>query len=159
VIELIPAPLHRALLRMADRVRRAWRRRVGFAGLGVRILALDEADRVLLVRHSYGTGDWMPPSGGISAGEDACRAAARELREETTAQLLGAVELIGQPGVPDRARLIAGRLRGRPRADNREIVAVGMFALDTLPRPMTAAMAGNLPRWVRTAAAALPAPG
>lgn len=140
-------------------MRRHWWRRFGSTGSGVRILALDDGDRVLLVRHSYGTGEWMPPSGGMAAREDPCRAAARELREETTAQLLGAVELTGQPGVPDRARLIAGRLGGRPRADNREIVAVGMFALDTLPRPMTASMAGNLPRWVRTAAAALPPPG
>jgi 8-oxo-dGTP pyrophosphatase MutT (NUDIX family) len=159
VLRLIPAPLHRAGLRIADRLRRKWWRRFGRSGTGVRILALDGADRVLLVRHSYGSGDWMLPSGGLGAGEDAVRAAERELREETGVDLLEATELADRAAAPDGARLVAGRFSGTPRADNREIVAVGLFALDALPQPMTARTAASLAEWIRTAAAALPAPG
>ena len=126
----------------------------------MRILALDEAGRVLLVRHSYGSRYWMPPSGGLAAGEEACAAAARELREETGAGLADAVELgtLGESlsGASDTVHLVAGRLTGTPRADNREILAVGLFAPAALPRPMTARMTANLPEWVKAAAGHFP---
>jgi ADP-ribose pyrophosphatase YjhB (NUDIX family) len=51
---------------------------------GVRVILFDEAGRVLLVRQRHeGRDIWMPPGGGIEAGEDAVRAAAREVLEET----------------------------------------------------------------------------
>jgi 8-oxo-dGTP pyrophosphatase MutT (NUDIX family) len=52
----------------------------------VRVLLIDDADRVLLFRAhdpSSGTGFWFPPGGGIEPGEDVQTAAQRELREET----------------------------------------------------------------------------
>ncbi|MDR2088750.1 MAG: NUDIX hydrolase [Clostridiales Family XIII bacterium] len=51
---------------------------------GARAIIPDAAGRLLLVRHSHeGRDIWMPPGGGIEAGEDAARAAAREVLEET----------------------------------------------------------------------------
>ena len=81
MLYLIPAPAHRVVLRLAHRVRRRWwyvrRPRLS----GCRVLAFDREGRVLLVRHSYGTGAWMPPGGGLQAGEDPLNAAQRELLE------------------------------------------------------------------------------
>ena len=51
---------------------------------GVRGILFDEAGRVLLVRQRHEERDiWMLPGGGIEEGEDAARAAAREMLEET----------------------------------------------------------------------------
>ena len=50
--------------------------------LGVRIAAVDEGGRVLLVRHTYLPGWWLP-GGGVDRGETTDAAAVRELREET----------------------------------------------------------------------------
>lgn len=50
--------------------------------LGVRAVAVDEQGRVMLVRHTYVTGWWLP-GGGVDRGETIGDAAARELFEET----------------------------------------------------------------------------
>jgi 8-oxo-dGTP pyrophosphatase MutT (NUDIX family) len=39
-------------------------------------------DNIILVRHSYGTGAWAYPGGGINRGETAEQAARREVKEE-----------------------------------------------------------------------------
>lgn len=52
----------------------------------VRVLLLDEHDRLLLFRaEDPGTGAvfWFPAGGGIEDGEDAVAAARREVAEET----------------------------------------------------------------------------
>lgn len=51
-----------------------------FARRSARVLLLDAADRVLLVRSG---GLWLAPGGGVEEGEELAEAAARELREET----------------------------------------------------------------------------
>ena len=48
----------------------------------VRVLLLDEQDRLLLFR-SDRRNWWQPPGGGVRRGEDARAAAAREIAEET----------------------------------------------------------------------------
>ena len=50
--------------------------------LGVRVAARDEAGRIMLVRHTY-LGGWWLPGGGVDRGETVQDAAVRELREET----------------------------------------------------------------------------
>ena len=50
--------------------------------LGVRVAARDEAGRIMLVRHTYLDGWWLP-GGGVDRGETIQDAAVRELREET----------------------------------------------------------------------------
>lgn len=50
--------------------------------LGVRAVAVDAQGRVMLVKHTYLHGWWLP-GGGVDRGETTLDAAARELFEET----------------------------------------------------------------------------
>ncbi len=51
---------------------------------GVRVLVLDDEQRMLLVRQHHDNKDiWMPPGGNIEEDESAADAAVREVREET----------------------------------------------------------------------------
>lgn len=59
---------------------------VHFANLAVGVLAIDDADRVLLVgqhRYALDAYSWEIPEGGVPIGEMALDGARRELREET----------------------------------------------------------------------------
>ena len=59
---------------------------VHFANLAVGVLAVDDADRVLLVgqhRYALDAYSWEIPEGGVPIGETALEGARRELREET----------------------------------------------------------------------------
>lgn len=60
----------------------AWSRMNRGMTLGVRVVATDGEGRVLLVRHTYLAGWWLP-GGGVDRGETTQAAAVRELREET----------------------------------------------------------------------------
>jgi len=51
-----------------------------FARRSARVLLVDAADRLLLVRSGHA---WFVPGGGVEEGEKLADAAARELREET----------------------------------------------------------------------------
>jgi 8-oxo-dGTP pyrophosphatase MutT (NUDIX family) len=153
MLHLIPAPLHRVLYRLAHRLRLQWWRIRKPRFDGCRVVGLDEAGRVLLIRHSYGSDCWMPPGGGISRAEDVLTAAVRELREETGCGLEGAVRIalveedIG--GATNRVHIVAGRVLGDPRPDRREVVEAAFFELDVLPAPMSEALRERLPGWVR----------
>ena len=60
----------------------AWSRWTRGMTLGVRALAVDPAGRVMLVKHTYLAGWWLP-GGGVDRRETCDVAAARELFEET----------------------------------------------------------------------------
>lgn len=60
--------------------------------LGVRAAVENEAGAVLIVKHTYTKG-WYLPGGGVERGEPVLDALARELREE------GGVELTGTPAL------------------------------------------------------------
>jgi 8-oxo-dGTP pyrophosphatase MutT (NUDIX family) len=161
MLYLIPAPAHRMILRIADGVRRRWwfMRRPRLSGC--RVLAFDAEGRVLLVRHSYGNGAWMPPGGGLQKGEDPLGAAQRELREETGCTLHWAVhiELAEEllHGAGNAVHVIAGDTFDPPLADGREIVEARFFACHELPEPMPRLFRARLPDWITAATAARPA--
>ena len=51
---------------------------------GVRVIVLDDENRMLMVKqHHEGKDIWMVPGGGIEEGESSSQAAAREVKEET----------------------------------------------------------------------------
>ena len=72
---ILPLKAIRRLALAATRYQRAMT-------LGVRIAARDADGAILLVRHTYLRG-WYLPGGAVDAGETLAEAALRELREET----------------------------------------------------------------------------
>lgn len=137
MLHLIPARLHRALYRVADRARRTWWLVRKPRGGSIHVVAFDEAGRVLLVRHSYGPAVWSVPGGGVGRGEDPATAAAREMREELGCELAELVAMgpchANDLGPRNLQHLFAARLAGKPVADLREIVALEWFDPDALP--------------------------
>ena len=153
MLHLIPPPLHQRLLRVAHAVRRRWWQWRKPSLRGCRIVALDAADRVLLIRHSYGSGKWMPPGGGVGRRESPMAAALRELREEVACDLSGAIEvaLVEERlhGAGNVVHIIAGRTLSVPCADGREVIEARFFSLDALPDHMPAQLHAELHGWVR----------
>jgi 8-oxo-dGTP pyrophosphatase MutT (NUDIX family) len=137
MLHLIPAPLHRALLKVAHRVRKRWRRWARRPTAGVSVIGLDVEERVFLVRHSYGSGLWSLPGGGLGYHEDPHACAHREIAEElgcTLADLVLAAQFDETLyGAPHRAYVFTARFVGEPRLDGREVIDSGWFALDALP--------------------------
>lgn len=155
MLHLIPAPLHRAGLRLAHAVRRRWWRLAKVKLSGCRIFAFDEAGRVLLIRHSYGSGNWMLPGGGIGRGEAPLAAALRELQEECGCsldqpQLFAVIE---EPlyGTINRVHLVAGQVIGNPRGDGREVIELGFFSESELPQPLSPTLAARFAEWLEQA--------
>ena len=59
---------------------------------GVRVIVLDENNRILMVKQEHPERTvWMVPGGGIEEGENSAQAAVREVREETGLE----VEILG----------------------------------------------------------------
>jgi 8-oxo-dGTP pyrophosphatase MutT (NUDIX family) len=153
LLTLLPAPLHRALLRIAQRVRLGvWsllRREVR----GCNVLAFDPAGRLLLVRHSYhAPGSWLLPGGGLARSEDPVSTGARELLEETGCRLENgawiATDLRIMPGGwRNRIELIAGQTAGAPCPDGREIAKAAYFSLDALPAATGTPVLAALIHW------------
>jgi 8-oxo-dGTP pyrophosphatase MutT (NUDIX family) len=119
-----------------------WRLSRGMT-LGVRAVVLDPDNRVFLVKHSYVAG-WHLPGGGVEVGESFHDALRRELAEEGRIELSGAPALHGlffNSHVSRRDHVAVYLIRhfrqDRLPEPNREIVACGFFAADTLPAETT----------------------
>ncbi|PPD44155.1 MAG: DNA mismatch repair protein MutT [Methylocystis sp.] len=118
--------------------------------LGVRGLVLDAQSRVLLVRHTYVPGFYLP-GGGVEGGETMMQALARELEEEGGVHLLGAPALHGvylnrRVSARDHVALYVVRdfrCEG-PREPDHEIAEAGFFSLDALPPGVTPATRARL---------------
>ncbi len=140
MLHLIPAPLHRVLYRIADRLRRRWWGVRRPRRSSVSVVAFDGEGRVLLVRHSYGPPVWTLPAGGMRRGEAPEQAVMREFREELSCGLSDLTELEAKvqdtSGSIDLLHLYAARVAGEPQVDMREVVEAGFFDHDALPRPL-----------------------
>jgi 8-oxo-dGTP pyrophosphatase MutT (NUDIX family) len=106
--------------------------------LGVRVGIFDDWGRVLLVRHTYVEG-WYMPGGGVETGETVEMAARKEVREEARIEA-GELALVGvykneRSSRRDHVVLYACRdwqSVGEFIA-NGEIAGIGFFPLDALP--------------------------
>jgi len=152
MLHLIPPPLHRRLYRIAYWARSLYWRTVRPTVHGCRIVALDEAGRVLLIRQSYGPRHWLTPGGSVESGEDPVTTAARELDEETGCSLADprkVTELLERPmGAYNVVHVVVGRAGGTLRPDQREVDEAHWFALDALPADVSPRIAAGLPGWI-----------
>jgi 8-oxo-dGTP pyrophosphatase MutT (NUDIX family) len=78
---LLPVPVQRLAYRGAYGLLRIYWMLFRPSVTGVKCL-LNDGDRVLLVRHSYGPRSWDLPGGSVKAGEEPADAARREMHEE-----------------------------------------------------------------------------
>jgi 8-oxo-dGTP pyrophosphatase MutT (NUDIX family) len=156
-LHLLPAPLHRQLLRLAHRIRVCWWQVVKPQIEGCRVIGVDADGRVLLVRHAYGSPMWMPPGGGVKHGENPALAGAREFEEEVGCRLEQPREIATTfdsfHGARNLVHIIHGTTSGTPRPDGREIAAAAFFALDALPADLARGLAEKLPQWALGVAA------
>lgn len=114
--------------------------------LGVRAVVRDAAGRVLLVKHTYVPG-WYLPGGGVDPGETLHDALEKELREEANIRLTGPARLVAV--YHNRAAALRDHVAlfdcpewtqpGPPAIPNREILDAGFFATDRLPDETTTA--------------------
>jgi ADP-ribose pyrophosphatase YjhB (NUDIX family) len=99
-------------------------------------VVFDERDRVLLLRHRFWPeGSWGLPGGYAHRGERLEAALARELREETGAELAHVRLLAVASGYRLRVEVFySARLAGGlGRLDPAEILAADLFPADALP--------------------------
>ncbi len=151
MLQFVPAPVQRALMPLAHRLRHRWRRwrKVPIAGVSVVISNL-EGD-VLLLRHSYGPQVWALPGGGMKPGEDPEDCARREVREEL-GLTLGKVESVAVleeelSGSPHTAHIFTAISNERPRPDGREVVEARYFPTHSLPEPLGSVTARRVEAW------------
>lgn len=124
--------------RAAQGLRLLWWRIAGPEVHGVKLWVLGPERTVLLIRHSYASPDlWMLPGGGVKQGEDATRAGAREVREETGI-VVSDLRLHGSfletaRGARNHITIMIAEGAGEPCCDGREVIAAAWHPLDTLP--------------------------
>jgi ADP-ribose pyrophosphatase YjhB (NUDIX family) len=103
--------------------------------MGVRIMMIRD-NKVLLVRQTYAPG-WFMPGGGLKRGETLERAARREAREETGAEL-GRIKFMGvytnlKEWKTDHNVVFVSNDFTLDGKHDREIAEARFFALDELP--------------------------
>lgn len=110
---------------------------------GARVVVIDEEDRVLLVRHTYMPG-WYLPGGGVEGGETMRTAAERELWEEVGVTPKMDLTFFGLYAnfaefKSDHVSLFVLRAFDIQDQPNREIAEFGFFSPDALPLETTKA--------------------
>ncbi len=111
--------------------------------MGVRVFLQDEKQQILLVRHTYVKG-WYLPGGGVEKGETTQGAARKELMEEAYIKTTGTLRLFGsylnlRASNRDHVLLFICDDWEQTRAftPNREIAEIGFFDANNLPEGTT----------------------
>lgn len=127
----------------------AWSRQSRGMTLGVRGVAVDAEGRVLLVKHTYLHGWWLP-GGGVDRGETTHQAVIRELHEEAGVIAKGPPRLLSvhsnEPFFPGD-HVVVFRLDAfdlTERTSHGEIAEIGWFHPDALPEDATRATRDRL---------------
>jgi ADP-ribose pyrophosphatase YjhB (NUDIX family) len=128
----------------------------------VSVLPIDEAGRVLLVRHVGHDDEWGVLGGAVDLGESPAAAAVREAREEISVdvQLIRLLDVLGGPDYEvsypngDRATYVtavyeARIISGSPAPDDGELSEAAWFAPTELPALPLKGRAGRPPRLLR----------
>lgn len=121
--------------------------------LGVRVIAIDEHNRVCLVRHTYTPG-WHLPGGGVERGETCLKAAIKEAREEA-GLIIEPHDLKLQSihanfaNFPGDHVLIyhAARWTNEQTSTAHEIAEYGFYPVDALPKGTTAGTKRRIDEW------------
>ncbi|MBS0249606.1 MAG: NUDIX domain-containing protein [Proteobacteria bacterium] len=128
---------------MLSRLKCFLSRRADIVTLGAQGLIVDDASRVLLIRHGYRPG-WHFPGGGVEHGEDVETALAREVLEETGVTIVKPPRLIGIyshfddfPGDHIILFLIRHWRRDVVPKANAEVAEQRFCALDDLPEQLS----------------------
>ena len=149
------SPLRRALEPLITPVFRAWWRFNRGMTLGVRGVATDGEGRVLLIRHTYIDG-WFLPGGGVESGETALDSLRREIAEEAGVALRRAT-LFGvysnAPGFRNDHVLLyrIDDWHPTPSDADGEIAERGFFALEALPDGVSRGTRARLDEMFRNA--------
>lgn len=140
------------LPRLRYRLHTAWLRARPPLTLGVRTLVADAERRILLVRHSYRPG-WYLPGGGVRRWETLAEAALRETREEAGLALLD----LGAPaGIfanftaerSDHVVLFYATRWAVVGTASLEIAESGFFPADALPDGTTGPTRRRIAEWL-----------
>lgn len=149
--QILPAPLHRALLPLAHVMRHRWRRWRKAPIAGVSVIVTNLAGDVLLLKHSYGPAVWALPGGGLARSEDPLDAARREVREELGIELarIDALCTLDEvlSGSPHTAHIFTGVCDQQPRPDGREVVEARFFPSHSLPEPLARTTRARIEAW------------
>ena len=151
IIRLVPAPVHRAVLPVAFRLRHRWRRWRKAPIVGCNVIVTDLEGSILLLRHSYGPDHWSLPGGGVGLGEDPAVAARRELREELGLEA-GRLHDLGPihgeiSASPHTMHLFSATIDRNPKPDGREVIEARFFPPHSLPEPIGQLAARALAHW------------
>lgn len=153
MLDFLPGPMHRLVLRNAHALRLWWWRTTHRRVRGCNVIAANDAGEVLLVRHSYHSPDtWMLPGGGLGTNEEPAIAGARELLEETGCILLRPVHIgtvtLDRTGWTNLLEMVAGHTDDLPRPDGREIIEARFFDPYALPHQTSGPVKAMIARWL-----------
>jgi len=120
-----------------NKIRRKIQKTLGFATLGVRAIVVNQQKEILLVRHSYESG-WFLPGGGVDRNESIYAAVKRELMEETGIQVTGDPRLFSvyvnkMLGAADYPFLFVVDQFSQVVAKSPEISELGWFKFHEIP--------------------------
>lgn len=129
--------------RTATHIIRFFHRLLGSSTVGVRAIVINPQNQVLLVRHTYSKG-WYLPGGGVKNKETPKAAVIRELKEETGVEVKSAPQLVNvyfhsMFGTNDYPILYLVKNFTQTKITCREIAECAWFDINKLPHDLSPA--------------------